>query len=294
MGHQVSISSSDEGIITWLFIIEYGILRIPNHPRRQHQRRRFDAQNPRPQAHRLPTRLPGHRHFLIREPGLRTDCQTVACEGANAPRSPRERAFVSRMTKNAQPPRRPRASAIIRPGRRLLDVHQHITATLLAGLDDVAAQFFQAGFARMDDAMLTRERNKGSNTQFSQFFDQELASIAPGQRRRHLESKIQLELRRSTLKDIQIDLTASNMDQAGGVSMAVAVEQGDQVAGAEPANHGEMMRFIIDQRHRPGSERPIDVKSCGHPWYNTPLAAWRLDTDAKLPDAKPKAVKPGG
>ena len=118
--------------------------------------------------------------------------------------------------------------------------------------------------------MLTRERNKGSNTQLGQFFDEELPSISPGQGRSHFERKIQLELRRGAFEDFQLNLAATDVDEPGWVSMSVAVKQGDQAAGAKSANHGKVVGLGVDQGHRPRSQRTIGVKSFGHPWYNTP------------------------
>jgi len=38
------------------------------------------------------------------------------------------------------------------------------------------------------------------------------------------------------------------------------------VAGAETANHGDMMGLGALEKHRPRSQRTVDVKSLGHCW----------------------------
>src|SRR5262245_8332828 len=52
--------------------------------------------------------------------------------------------------------------------------------------------------------------------------------------------------------------------------MTVAVEQANQVAGAEPADRGKLVSLVGRERHRTDRQRGVGVKPFGHPWYNTP------------------------
>ena len=56
----------------------------------------------------------------------------------------------------------------------------------------------------------------------------------------------------------------ADLAHLGGVLAAVAVEQANGVAGAEPADHGEMMRFRPLDLDRARRQRTIDVESVGH------------------------------
>ena len=143
-------------------------------------------------------------------------------------------------------------------------MHQHVAATLFTGFDDVAFQLVQASFTRIDNTVLTCQRNKGSNTQFGELFDQKLATISLGQRSGQFERKAQLARRRQTLDHFESGLLAMDAFEASGVFMAVAVEEGDLVAGAEPAHHGKMVSFRSFEIDRAGLQRTVEVISFGH------------------------------
>ena len=151
--------------------------------------------------------------------------------------------LLLRMGQNTQLFHISRSLTITRPPHRVVDAHENITAALFAGLDDITAQFVDVSLARLDDTVLTQERNKGSNTQFGQLLDEELAAIPLGNGGRDFEGEGQFAARRLSAGDVDVDQAARQGHNAGRVFMAVAVEEGDLVAGAEPANRGKMVGF---------------------------------------------------
>ena len=62
-----------------------------------------------------------------------------------------------------------------------------------------------------------------------------------------------------------------HLDYLGEVFLTITVEQGNRVAGAEAANHGEMVSLgtaNLDQSRLQGT---VDIKSFGHSCYNMRL-----------------------
>src|SRR4051794_23428933 len=120
---------------------------------------------------------------------------------------------------------RARRFAIGRPVAQRADAHEDVAAALLAGLDDVALQLVAANFARMDEAALTGQRNKGSNSQFREFLDEELAAIAFGHRGGNFKPKGQLALGPAGAKHLERHRPAGARYHTRGIFAAVAVEE---------------------------------------------------------------------
>src|SRR5262249_3818761 len=72
-------------------------------------------------------------------------------------------------------------------------------------------------------------------------------------------------------QDFEGNILAGHRNDAGRVFMAIAVEQTNLIAWAKTANRGQMMSLGTLDRGRANTERTIDVKSIGHPCYNTLL-----------------------
>ena len=161
--------------------------------------------------------------------------------------------------------RQVRAAAVVLPVRQGRHPHQHIPPALLARLDDVALQLVPFGLAGMDHAAGGAQRHQRRDAQLGQLLHQELRPVALRQRRRHLDPEADLPRRRGDGLHVHDHFTAAHGAHLGGVFVAVAVEQANPVAGADPANGGQVVRLGPVDHHLAGRQGTVDVKSIRHP-----------------------------
>src|SRR5262249_55431992 len=115
-------------------------------------------------------------------------------------------------------------TAIDFPVRYQLDLEKYIASTLLAGLDDVALEFFQLGFPRMNNAAPCLQRYERRNAHFGKFFEQELGPVALGERSSNLKCKRQFALGRVPRDYLQIDAAPARSQHPSRIFVAVAVK----------------------------------------------------------------------
>lgn len=226
----------------------------------QRQRRRFDAKNARTQADGNPTRVLRHQNLRVREPALGPNGD------GDAPgplygwyRLTAEMAHQSFRRQFHVP-------TIARPIRQRPDLHQHISAALLACFDDGAFEFVEPCLPRMDDAAFGPQRHESGYPQFRQLFEEEVAPVAFGQRGGDFQAEVQFPLRAVAAGDINRHLFFVNFDNQGLVFCPVSVEQGNGVAGASAKHRGKMVGFGTDQIDWSNEKRAIDIKPIGHVW----------------------------
>src|SRR5262249_13640128 len=180
----------------------------------------------------------------------------------------------ARMGQNPQCPRI-RAPAVTRPGFHRRDFHEHVAPALFAGFDDITLELFDFPLARMNDTSLRGQRYEARYSKLGQLFHEKLPAISLRQGRGDLQCEGQFTFGIPHAHHVESDAAALNVDDAGGVFPAVAVEQANRVAGAETPHRGKMVSLGAGQLDRPRRQRPVDVKSFRHPWYNT-SPVWRM------------------
>ncbi len=136
----------------------------------------------------------------------------------------------------------------------------------------MTVELVELAFARVDDAALAGERDERGDAQLGELFDKELAAVALGQRGGDLQCEGQLAAGLANVLDLDLHGLARDRVDAGGVFPAIAVEEADGVAGAEPANRGEVVSLGAGQLDDAGVQRQIDVKSFRHFCYSASSA----------------------
>lgn len=204
----------------------------------------------------MPAGVRGRLYFVIVKSSFRTD---------------RNGDIAGRLSLNQSTTRvreQPPGGQVIAPAIRLpfserCDFHKHIPAALFTCLNDGAVQAIKPG---LDDTAAGSQRHEPRHTKLGEFFEQEIAAVAFGDGGRDFKPETEFSLGRFTTGDFQGHLFFADLKNPGRVLGPVAVKQADGVAGAGPANSGEVMRLGALENHPADRQRRIDVIPIGHVW----------------------------
>lgn len=144
------------------------------------------------------------------------------------------------------------------------DPHENITAALFARLDDLTPKLIQVPGPRINNASRCPQGHKVSHAQFGELFDQKLSPITPRKRSGQFETKSDFPLDLVNGLNPERNGALADGSDHGPVIVAIAVEQGNLLAGTNSANMEKMMRFGPFQDDGPGSQRSIYEKTFRH------------------------------
>jgi hypothetical protein len=161
---------------------------------------------------------------------------------------------------------------VISPFHQRLNLHEHVPSALLARFDYPALELLQLRLARVNDAVGRGQRDERRYAQLRKLFYQEVRPIPLGQGRGNLQGEAQFPLGGFSWRHLDPDPPAFNFGNPGRVFMSIAVKQANCVACVEPTDRGKMVSFRPFQVQGARLQRQVDVKSFGHPCYNTAAA----------------------
>ncbi len=122
--------------------------------------------------------------------------------------------------------------------------HYHISAALFACFNHGSTQLFRFRVVQLHDAAFGHQRRKVGHAEFREFLDQEVATVSLGQGTGNVQREAKFAFGRLHTHDLQAYAFLGNVQNPGGILVAIAVEESDQIVGLETANRGEVVGFL--------------------------------------------------